>query len=197
VGEIYQPFVERLTEAAKSVKIGPAENPENFFGPVVDQKARESIESYLTIAREEGEILYQCDVPSAGTYVPLTIVGNITLAHRLAQEEIFGPVLSVMRVQDFDQALAWANDSPYGLTGSIFSRSPHHLQRGRSECDVGNLYLNRGCTGALVSRQPFGGIRLSGIGFKAGGPDYLLQFLESRTISENTIRHGYSPIQIA
>ena len=112
---------------------------------------------------------------------------------RIAQEEIFGPVLAVIKAQDFAQALAIANDSQFGLTGGIFSRSPAHIEQARKEFRVGNLYINRGITGAVVERQPFGGLKLSGIGSKAGGPDYLLQFLEPRTISENTLRHGFVP----
>jgi RHH-type proline utilization regulon transcriptional repressor/proline dehydrogenase/delta 1-pyrroline-5-carboxylate dehydrogenase len=102
-------------------------------------------------------------------------------------------VLSVLKAKDFDQALQIANDSQFALTGGIFSRSPAHIEQARQEFRVGNLYINRGITGAVVERQPFGGLKLSGIGSKAGGPDYLLQFLEPRTISENTLRHGFAP----
>jgi len=114
-------------------------------------------------------------------------------AHRVAQEEIFGPVLSIMRAGDFDEALALADSTPFALTGGVFSRSPDHLRMARLRFRVGNLYLNRGITGALVGRQPFGGFGMSGIGSKAGGPDYLLQFMEPRTISENTMRRGFAP----
>ena len=112
---------------------------------------------------------------------------------RLAQEEIFGPVLVVMKAGDLDEALDIANGTDYALTGGIFSRSPKHLQKAREEFVVGNLYLNRGITGALVERQPFGGFKMSGIGSKAGGPDYLLQFLIPVNITENTMRRGFAP----
>ena len=112
---------------------------------------------------------------------------------RLARDEIFGPVLAVIRVRNLDQAFSIANGTDYALTGGLYSRSPKHLQRAREEFSVGNLYLNRGITGALVQRQPFGGFKMSGIGTKAGGPDYLLQFLLPVSISENTMRRGFAP----
>ena len=112
---------------------------------------------------------------------------------RIAQEEIFGPVLAVIRAENLDEALRIANGTDYALTGGIFSRSPAHLDRARREFQVGNLYLNRAITGALVNRQPFGGFKMSGIGSKAGGADYLLQFLLPRTITENTLRRGFAP----
>ena len=201
---IYDRFVERLLEAARSVKIGPAEDPANFMGPVIDQSAQKSILQYIELAGREGTILYSSDVlpllrfvkqNGGGYYVPITIVENITPTHRLAQEEIFGPVLAVMRAKDFDQALEWANSTRFALTGGVFSRSPEHLERCRREFRVGNLYFNRGCTGAIVERQPFGGFKMSGVGSKAGGPDYLLQFMDPRTVTENTMRRGFVPIR--
>ena len=191
--EIYDRFMERLVEAARSVKIGPAEDPANFMGPVISQDARDHILGYLELARSEGRIVYSSPVPEEGYYVPLTIVADVGPEARIAQEEIFGPVLAVMRAGDFDEAIALANSTDFALTGAVFSRSPDHLERARREFRVGNLYLNRGCTGAIVGRQPFGGFKLSGIGSKAGGPDYLLQFLEPRTVTENTMRRGFIP----
>jgi len=191
---IYGRFLERLLEAARSVKIGPAENPANFVGPVIDQSAREKILDYIELARAEGSVAYSSDVPDDGFYVPITIVTGITPGHRLAQEEVFGPVLVVMRTSDFDQAIDWANSTRFALTGGVFSRSPEHLERCRREFRVGNLYFNRGCTGAIVGRQPFGGFKMSGLGSKAGGPDYLLQFLDPRTATENTMRRGFIPV---
>ena len=111
----------------------------------------------------------------------------------LGQQEFFGPILAVLRANDLDEALRIANDVPYALTGGLYSRSPAHIARARREFRVGNLYVNRKITGALVDRQPFGGFRLSGIGSKAGGPDYLLQFVLPRTITENTLRRGFAP----
>ena len=132
--------------------------------------------------------------PAEGYFVGPTIFTDVPPKSRIAQEEIFGPVLSVVKAKNFDQALDLANDLSFALTGGIFSRSPAHIEKTRRQFHVGNLYVNRGITGAIVERQPFGGLKLSGIGSKAGGPDnYLLQFLEPRTISENTLRHGFAP----
>jgi RHH-type proline utilization regulon transcriptional repressor/proline dehydrogenase/delta 1-pyrroline-5-carboxylate dehydrogenase len=192
---IYDRFVERLIEAARSIRIGPAENPANFMGPVINQSARKTILQYIETARKEGTILYSSNVPDNGYYVPITIVEGITPEHRLAQEEVFGPVLAIMRVKNFDQAIDWANSTRFALTGAVFSRSPKHLEQSRKEFQVGNLYFNRGCTGAIVERQPFGGFKMSGIGSKAGGPDYLLQFMEPRTVTENSMRRGFVPIR--
>jgi len=191
----YDRFIERLLAAARSVSIGPAEDPANFMGPVISEDARRSITEYIDIAAKEGTILYSSDVPDEGYYVPVTIVGGITPEHRLAQEEVFGPVLATMRVKDFDQAIEWANSTRFALTGGVFSRSPKHIEQCRREFRVGNLYVNRGCTGAMVERQPFGGFKMSGVGSKAGGPDYLLQFMDPRTVTENTMRRGFVPIR--
>ena len=192
---VYDRFVERLLAAARSVRIGPPEDPANFMGPVIDESARKSIIEYIDIAGKEGKILYSSDVPDEGYYAPITIVEGITPEHRIAQEEVFGPVLAVMRARDFDQAIEWANSTRFALTGGVFSRSPKHIEQCRREFRVGNLYVNRGCTGALVERQPFGGFKMSGIGSKAGGPDYLLQFMAPRTVTENTMRRGFVPIR--
>ncbi|NQV32226.1 MAG: L-glutamate gamma-semialdehyde dehydrogenase [Phycisphaeraceae bacterium] len=192
---VYDRFMERLVDAARSWKIGPAEDPAYQMGPVIDSNAQKTILGYVDLAEQEGKILFQSDVPDQGYYVPLTIAEGFTPDDRLAQEEIFGPVLAVMRASDFDQALAWANSTRFALTGAVFSRSPEHLNQARKEFRVGNLYLNRGSTGALVERQPFGGFNMSGVGTKAGGPDYLLHFMDPRTVTENTLRRGFAPIR--
>jgi RHH-type proline utilization regulon transcriptional repressor/proline dehydrogenase/delta 1-pyrroline-5-carboxylate dehydrogenase len=192
--EIYDRFVRRLVEAARGWRIGPAEDPEHAMGPVIDGSAQKTIEEYIEIGRREGRLLFQSEVPTGpGYYVPITIIEGIRPEHRLAQDEIFGPVLAVMRARDFTEALQWATGTRFALTGGVFSRSPHNLDRAQREFRVGNLYLNRGITGALVGRQPFGGFKISGVGSKAGGPDYLLQFLEPRVVTENTMRRGFSP----
>ncbi len=194
VAPIYDKFIERLVQAANSIAIGPAEDPRYYMGPVIDEQAQKSINGYVELAKQEGHVLLCRDVPAGGYYVPLTIVEGITPEHVLAQEEVFGPVLAVMKVKDINQAIEWANGSRFGLTGAIFSRSPSHLDLASKEFNVGNLYLNRGCTGALVERHPFGGFKMSGVGSKAGGPDYLLQFMDPRVVSENTMRRGFAPI---
>ena len=189
--EIHDHLLERLVEAVRSLKIGPPDDPRNFIGPVIDAAAYSRIIGYIDLGKREGKCVLDREAPGGGYFIGPAIFGGIEPSHRLANEEIFGPVLSVIRAKDFDTALAIANRSSYALTGGIFSRSPAHIEKARKEFRVGNLYINRGITGAVVERQPFGGLKLSGIGSKAGGPDYLLQFLEPRTISENTLRHGF------
>jgi RHH-type proline utilization regulon transcriptional repressor/proline dehydrogenase/delta 1-pyrroline-5-carboxylate dehydrogenase len=193
---IHDAFVSRLVEAARAVKIGPASDPETFVGPVIDAEARARILSYRQIARHEGRVVLDADIGAladVGTFVGALIVADVQPQARVAQEEIFGPVLAVLRARDLDEALKIANGTRYALTGGLYSRSPVHIQRVRREFVVGNLYINRGITGALVDRQPFGGFKLSGIGTKAGGSDYLLEFLFSRSITENTMRRGFAP----
>ncbi|OPY68599.1 MAG: 1-pyrroline-5-carboxylate dehydrogenase 1 [Syntrophorhabdus sp. PtaU1.Bin050] len=190
---VYEHFVDRLVKAAKSKKIGPAEDPICDIGPVADAEAQKKVLKYIEIGKTEGRVLYMSPVPNTGYYVPVTIIGDITPEHRIAQEEIFGPVLVVMRARDFQQALEWANSTRFALTGAVFSRSPQHLEDARRHFRVGNLYLNRHCTGAFVERQPFGGSRMSGAGTKAGGPDYLLHFMDPKVVTENTMRRGFVP----
>ncbi len=184
VDAIYDTFVPQLGEAAAKLKIGPAEDPENYMGAVIEEAAQKKILEYVELAQKEGKILYSSDVPEKGFYVPLTIVEGITPDDRLAQEEVFGPVLAVMRARDFDQALEWANSTRFALTGGVFSGKKEHLERARREFRVGNLYLNRGCVGAMVQIQPFGGFKMSGAGTKAGGPDYLPHFMDPRAVTE-------------
>ncbi len=193
---VYNKFVDRLVKAAKVYQVGPAEDPGYTMGAVSDSAAMKNIREYIEVGKQEGELLYSSPVPGGdGYWVPLTIIGGITPAHRIAQEEIFGPVLAVMRTRDFDQALDWANSTRFALTGGIFSRSPEHIKQARREFRVGNLYINRNNTGALVNRQPFGGSRMSGVGTKAGGPDYLLHFMDPRVVTENTMRRGFAPVE--
>lgn len=191
---VYGRFVERLVAAARAWRLGPAENPVFAMGAVAEEAARRKIRDYAGIGRQEGRLLYESQVPEGeGYWVPLTIFDGIEPHHRLAQEEIFGPILAVMRTSDFDQALAWANTTCFALTGGLFSRSPANIERARREFRVGNLYVNRAITGALVGRQPFGGFALSGLGTKAGGADYLPHFTNPRVITENTMRRGFTP----
>jgi RHH-type proline utilization regulon transcriptional repressor/proline dehydrogenase/delta 1-pyrroline-5-carboxylate dehydrogenase len=193
---IYERFVSRLVEAAKSIKIGPSEDPSNGMGPVVDRAAQQNILKYIDIAASEGTVLVKREVPAGdGCYVPLTIVEGIKKEHRIAQEEVFGPVLAILRAKTIDEALDIANSTRFALTGAIYSRSPKHLEKARKEFRVGNLYLNKGSTGALVERQSFGGFNMSGVGSKSGGHDYLLQFMDPRVVSENTMRRGFAPVE--
>lgn len=193
---VYDAFVARLAEAARALPVGPADDPETAVGPVIDARARDRIEEYKAIAASEGEVILSVDVgPLAerGHYVGPMIVAGVRPEARVAQEEIFGPVLAVLRAKDLDEALRIAQGTAYALTGGLYSRSPAHIERVRREYRVGNLYINRPITGALVDRQPFGGFKLSGIGTKAGGSDYLLEFLLARTVTENTLRRGFAP----
>jgi RHH-type proline utilization regulon transcriptional repressor/proline dehydrogenase/delta 1-pyrroline-5-carboxylate dehydrogenase len=193
---VYDKFVDRLVKAAKVYQVGPSEDPKYTMGAVSDASAMKNIKEYIEIGKREGRLLYSSPIPEGeGYWVPLTIIGGITPEHRIAQEEIFGPVLAVMRAKDFNQAIEWANSTRFALTGGVFSRSPEHLNQARREFRVGNLYINRNNTGALVGRQPFGGSRMSGVGTKAGGPDYLLHFMDPRVVTENTMRRGFAPIE--
>jgi len=190
---VYERFVERLLEMARSLSIGPAEDPAHYLGAVAEEAAVRRITEYIEVGKREARLLYLSETPTGGFYVPVAIFGEVKPEHRIAQEEIFGPVLSVLRARDFDEALAIANFTRFALTGGVFSRSPANLEKARREFRVGNLYLNRNITGALVGRQPFGGARMSGGGTKAGGPDYLLHFMDPRVVTENTMRRGFTP----
>jgi RHH-type proline utilization regulon transcriptional repressor/proline dehydrogenase/delta 1-pyrroline-5-carboxylate dehydrogenase len=196
LAEIYDAFVARLVEAAKAVRLGPANDPQTMVGPVIDAEARRRILEYQRIAATEGRVVFHGDLGSLadqGYYVTPLIVADVQPKARIAQEEIFGPVLAVLKANDLDDALRIANGTPYALTGGLYSRSPANIERVTRAFVVGNLYINRPITGALVDRQPFGGFKLSGIGTKAGGPDYLLDFLLTRCVTENTMRRGFAP----
>jgi RHH-type proline utilization regulon transcriptional repressor/proline dehydrogenase/delta 1-pyrroline-5-carboxylate dehydrogenase len=190
---VYDKFVERLVEAARSLSVGPAEDPWHFMGAVVDREAQERILGVVRQIQGSARILYQSGAPAEGFFVPLTIIAEDNPKSPLAQEEIFGPVLTVLRATTMERALAIANDTEFALTGGLFSRSPAHIAKVRGEMEVGNLYINRGITGAMVERHPFGGFKMSGAGAKTGGPDYLLQFVEARVVTENTVRRGFAP----
>ena len=194
--EAYDVFLARLVESTKTLRVGPAEDPATDVGPVIDQEAADRIHDFITSSRKEHREALSVDPGSLqeqGYYIGPQIFADVAPNSRLCQQEIFGPVLAVVKAKDFDEAIEIANGTQYALSGGIFSRSPAHLERARHELMVGNLYLNRGITGALVGRQPFGGFRMSGIGSKAGGAEYLTQFVIPRTITENTMRRGFAP----
>jgi len=194
--EIYERFLSRLIEATKSLQVGPPEDPRNTVGPLIDTEAKKRVLNYIEIGKREANCALEMTTPDGGFFVGPAIFRDVDPKSRIAQEEIFGPLLAVIKANNFDDALAIANQSSFALTGGVFSRSPAHIEKARQELRVGNLYINRSITGAVVERQPFGGLKLSGIGSKAGGPDYLRQFLEPRTISENTLRHGFVPPEL-
>jgi RHH-type proline utilization regulon transcriptional repressor/proline dehydrogenase/delta 1-pyrroline-5-carboxylate dehydrogenase len=195
-GSLHDAFLARLVEATRSLKVAPAEDTGCTVGPVIDADAHQRILATIEKSKGEGRLVYAGDVGSLreeGYYVAPHIFADVAPTGALAQEEIFGPVLAVLKARDLDHALEIANGTQYALTGGLFSRSPAHIARVKREFRVGNLYINRKITGALVDRQPFGGFKMSGIGSKAGGPDYLLQFVQPRTITENTLRRGFAP----
>jgi RHH-type proline utilization regulon transcriptional repressor/proline dehydrogenase/delta 1-pyrroline-5-carboxylate dehydrogenase len=192
---IYEAFLERLVEATRSLNIGNTTDPGVQMGPVIDGTAQAKIRDYIALGKTEAELVLELPAPDTGYFVGPTIFSQVPPNAKIAQEEIFGPVLAVIKANSFAEALAIANGTDYALTGGIYSRTPSHIEAARADFEVGNLYINRGITGAIVNRQPFGGFKLSGVGSKAGGPDYLLQFLEPRTVTENVQRQGFAIIE--
>ena len=193
VGSAYETFVTRLCDAAADILVGPASDSSVLIGPVISEEARDRILASIEAAEKRNKLAFKGKTPAQGFFVPPTIFRDVPTDSPLWKNEIFGPVLACAKAETFDDAIRMAIESEYKLTGGLFSRSPANIAKAREEFRVGNLYVNRGCTGAIVCRQPFGGFGMSGVGSKAGGPDYLLQFLEPRTISENTLRRGFAP----
>jgi RHH-type proline utilization regulon transcriptional repressor/proline dehydrogenase/delta 1-pyrroline-5-carboxylate dehydrogenase len=192
--ENYNRVIERLLGAAASVRVGNPEEPSVVVGPVIDEAAYRRILDYLEVGKSEATLAYQAkDVPPHGYFIPPTIFTGVKPDMRIAREEIFGPVLSVIKVRDLDEAIDVANGTDYALTGGFFSRSPANIDRVKAQLEAGNVYINRPCTGAIVGRHPFGGFKMSGSGTKAGGEDYLLNFLIPRVVTENVARHGMAP----
>ena len=192
-------FTRRLVEASRALTIGDPTLPGTDVGPVIDAESKAKIERYIELGKKESRLELSLPVPAGledrtgRAFVGPHIFSHVPESAAIARDEIFGPVVAVLHAKDFADALRIANSSPYKLTGGVFSRKPSHLERAKREFRVGNLYLNRGCTGALVGRHPFGGFGMSGVGSKAGGNDYLLQFVEPRAIAENTLRRGFAP----
>lgn len=191
----YDKFLERFIAAASSMRVGPPETPGNILGPVISREAQQRILKMIETGRGEAKLAWQGRVPEDpnACYVPPTIFTNVPSGSRLFREEIFGPVLAVTKAKDFDEALELANESEFALTGGCYSRSPANIERVKAELVCGNLYINRGITGAIVERQPFGGFKMSGGGTKAGGREYLQNFLVPRVITENCLRRGFAP----
>lgn len=199
VGDAYEPFCHRLGEAMASLIVGNAADPATNVPPVVDADSQARIERYIEIGKQEGKLVGQKAVPAElvgkGYYVAPSAFIDCPADGKLCQEEIFGPVVAILKAATLDEALAIADGTMYALTGGLYSRSPKNIERVRREFRVGNLYINRKITGAVVDRQPFGGARMSGVGSKAGGPDYLQQFLVPRTITESVMRRGFAPTE--
>ena len=194
VESIYSRLLARLIEAAKGLLVGPPEDPRVNVGPVISAEAKERIERYIEKGVTEGKLVFRGEVPAgSGYFVPPVIFTDVPPESALFQEENFGPVLSIHKAPHLDAAIEMANNSIYALTGGLYSRNPASIEKVKNQMLVGNLYINRPITGALVGRQPFGGFKMSGGGTKAGGPDYLHNFMVPQVITENTLRHGFAP----
>src|SRR5881398_3673226 len=191
--ENYERVVNRLVEAAASLRVGNPEEPGITVGPVIDETAYHRMLDTIETGKKEATLAFQGEVPPEGFFVPPTIFTDVKPDMVLSCEEIFGPVLSVLKVKDLDEAIRVANETDYALTAGFFSRSPANIERVKAQLEAGNVYVNRSCTGAVVGRHPFGGFKMSGGGTKAGSTDYLLNFLVSRVVTENIMRHGFAP----
>lgn len=185
VEDVHEELMKKVIEKTSALKLGDPTDKENFMGPVINESSIRKIEEYVEIGKKEGELLLGGERGEGnGYYYKPTIFDGIDRQARIAQEEIFGPVLAVIKADDFDDALDIANDTVYGLTGAVYTDNKDNWEKAAREFHVGNLYLNRKCTGALVGVHPFGGFNMSGTDSKAGGADYLLLFQQAKSISE-------------
>jgi 1-pyrroline-5-carboxylate dehydrogenase len=183
--KVYDQFLEKIAPKVKAIRVGATDDPANFMGPVISAGARKSILQYIETGKGEGRVIAGGETGSgeAGYFISPTVIADVDSKARIFQEEIFGPVLAITKARDFDHALDLANDTQYGLTGAVFSNNPQHLAEAKERFHVGNLYFNRKCTGAMVGCHPFGGFNMSGTDSKAGGPDYLLLFLQAKSVA--------------
>ncbi len=185
--KVYEEFLQKLKAKTEAIQVGPSDNPANYMGPVINAKAKETILEYIEIGKGEGRLITggeAVEAETGGFFIQPTIIADVDARARIFQEEIFGPVLAVAKARDFDHAMELANDTEYGLTGSVYTNNREKIDRASREFHVGNLYFNRKSTGAMVASHPFGGFNMSGTDSKAGGPDYLLQFLQAKSIGE-------------
>ena len=182
---IYDTFVQKLVERTKKIAVGPSEDPNNYMGPVVSKSAMNGILNYIEVGKKEGKVVHGGGrAPGDGYFIHPTIIADVPPEARISLEEIFGPVLAVIKARDFDHALEIANNTEFGLTGGVYSRNAAKLEKAQENFHVGNLYLNRKCTGAMVGAHPFGGFNMSGTDSKTGGKDYLMLFLLGKTVAE-------------
>jgi len=184
---VYGVFLEKLLQRMEQITVGPAEREENYMGPVINAQAKKSILEYIEVGKKEGRLVNGGVAPGEGHFIRPTLIADVSPTARIAQEEVFGPVLAAIVAENYDQALAIANHTEYGLTGAVYSRDRRKLEKAAEEFFVGNLYFNRKCTGALVGSHPFGGFNMSGTDSKAGGHDYLLLFTQAKAVSENIL----------
>jgi 1-pyrroline-5-carboxylate dehydrogenase len=182
---VYDEFLQKLKAKVETLTVGPSDELSNYMGPVISRRAKESILDYIKTGKKEGRLITGGDAASGdGYFIKPTVIADVDSKARIFQEEIFGPVLAVSKARDFDHALQLANDSEYGLTGAVFTTNPAKVDKAKRQFFVGNLYINRKCTGAMVGAHPFGGFNMSGTDSKAGGPDYLLQFVQGKSIAQ-------------
>jgi 1-pyrroline-5-carboxylate dehydrogenase len=185
VGQVYDKLLDKVVERTRKLTVGDPSDAESYMGAVIDANSFGKIREYIDIGKQEGRLLLGGETQGDGGYfVPPTIFADIAPEARLSQEEIFGPVLAVIKAGDYDEALAIANNTEYGLTGGVFSQDKARLARAREDFHVGNLYLNRKITGAMVGAHPFGGFNMSGTDSKTGSKDYLLLFLQGKSVAE-------------
>lgn len=191
---VYSEFLDKLRERVAALKVGPSEDPESYMGPVISEAQKRKIVEYIELGKREGRLVAGGALGEGnGYYVPPTVIADVDPGARIFQEEIFGPVLAVTPARDFDHALDLANNSQYGLTGAVYTHNRAKIEQARERFFVGNLYINRKCTGAMVGAHPFGGFNMSGTDSKAGGPDYLLQFLQAKSIAEKAAPTAAAP----
>src|SRR5438874_11776762 len=183
--KVYDTFLQKLVERAKKITVGPSDDPNNYMGPVISETAMKGILNYIEVGKKEGKLMLGGGrAPGEGYFVQPTIIADVDPKARVAQEEIFGPVLTVIKAKDFDHALEIANGTEFGLTGAVYSKNKTKLEKAEESFHVGNLYLNRKCTGAMVGAHPFGGFNMWGTDSKADAKDYLHHFLQAKSIAE-------------
>jgi 1-pyrroline-5-carboxylate dehydrogenase len=183
VAQVYDDVLQKVIDKTRKLTVGDPTRPGTYMGPVIDENAMKKILEYIEIGKQEGRLVLGGQHQGAGYFIEPTIFADVDPEARLAKEEIFGPVLAVIKAQDFNDALRIANNTEYGLTGAVYTNDQQRIKQAKEEYHVGNLYFNRKCTGALVGIHPFGGFNMSGTDSKAGGPDYLLLFTQAKSIS--------------
>jgi 1-pyrroline-5-carboxylate dehydrogenase len=192
VEDVYDDFLTKLTARVEQMSLGDPADPNSYLGPVINANAKKQILEYISVGKKEGRLVAGGTASGPGHFIQPTVIADVDPNAKVAQEEIFGPVLTVIKVKNFDEGLGVANDSEYGLTGAVYTNDPAKIERAAREFHVGNLYFNRQCTGAMVGGHPFGGFNMSGTDSKAGGRDYLLLFMQAKSVSKKMAKNGDS-----